>query len=483
MKARRLPPRLHLGLGRPQQPAGLQLRPSVTNGTNNESSFLWENGDEQHAIPYTEIYIRAKSGTQADPGLLANDTDVDANDTLTVVDFDATSAYGAAVTVNPDGSYIYNPTGSAALQSLALGEWVNDTFTYTVSDGVVGSYPANGRFIMVQNNGTTSRRMDISEIEVFAFGVSPNNGTTVSSNDIAATFDGQRAASGFSQPHGTNTTGTVNGLDEGGAIWSSNGVGNFVIIDLGANFDIGPSVSTSATTAAARTRLQNFTVSVLADNGSGLPGDVVQSVSFPGQPATNGFAELTIPPLTELTSTATVTVTVHGTNDAPVANDDLGYAGDEDSIITVAAAEPAINLALASNGGIATQSTNPYGNGATPAIDGNTNGNWGAGSTTHSDNATFSWWQVPARTGEQHRPDRPLQPRRLLRRPPRPVPRLRLRWRPRCRRRRSLRLQPPGDPSIRAATSSSTSKASIPMCAETSSASPSIPPPPQAAPA
>ncbi|MCH8925370.1 MAG: tandem-95 repeat protein, partial [Proteobacteria bacterium] len=67
-------------------------------------------------------------------GVLANDIDPE-RDILTVTAFDAVSAKGAAVTVNADGSYTYDPTGSATLGALAVGENTTDTFTYTVSDG------------------------------------------------------------------------------------------------------------------------------------------------------------------------------------------------------------------------------------------------------------------------------------------------------------------------------------------------------------
>jgi VCBS repeat-containing protein len=40
------------------------------------------------------------------------------------------------VTVNPDGTFSYDPSSVPALQSLAPGEFVRDTFTYRVSDGV-----------------------------------------------------------------------------------------------------------------------------------------------------------------------------------------------------------------------------------------------------------------------------------------------------------------------------------------------------------
>ena len=43
------------------------------------------------------------------------------------------------MTVNGDGSFSYDPTGAAALQALAAGESLNDTFSYTVSDGNGGT--------------------------------------------------------------------------------------------------------------------------------------------------------------------------------------------------------------------------------------------------------------------------------------------------------------------------------------------------------
>ncbi|MEA1950426.1 MAG: Ig-like domain-containing protein, partial [Planctomycetota bacterium] len=67
-------------------------------------------------------------------GLLENDSDVD-GDALTVTTSDSTSSQGAAVTVNSDGSYTYDPSGVAAFDSLADGESLTDTFSYTVSDG------------------------------------------------------------------------------------------------------------------------------------------------------------------------------------------------------------------------------------------------------------------------------------------------------------------------------------------------------------
>ena len=68
--------------------------------------------------------------TPAAANLLANDS----GSSLSVTSHDATSARGAAVTVNADGTFTYNPTGSAALQALDDGEQLTDTFDYTVTD-------------------------------------------------------------------------------------------------------------------------------------------------------------------------------------------------------------------------------------------------------------------------------------------------------------------------------------------------------------
>ena len=35
---------------------------SVTNGANNGTSYLWEANDENHPLPYTEVYIRGTAG-------------------------------------------------------------------------------------------------------------------------------------------------------------------------------------------------------------------------------------------------------------------------------------------------------------------------------------------------------------------------------------------------------------------------------------
>ncbi len=66
-------------------------------------------------------------------GLLANDIDSD-GDIVSAVPSAFTNAKGATIVINADGSYSYDPRPSAAMQALAVGEWLLDSFTYTVLD-------------------------------------------------------------------------------------------------------------------------------------------------------------------------------------------------------------------------------------------------------------------------------------------------------------------------------------------------------------
>lgn len=64
--------------------------------------------------------------------LLANDTDPDVGDTLSIAGFDAITADGNMVTQNANGDFVLD-IGSG-YQSLAEGETVVDSFTYTIAD-------------------------------------------------------------------------------------------------------------------------------------------------------------------------------------------------------------------------------------------------------------------------------------------------------------------------------------------------------------
>jgi VCBS repeat-containing protein len=77
--------------------------------------------------------------TAVNPGattsLLANDSGVG----ITVTNFGTRSAFGAAVNVNPDGTFNYNPAVSTALQALSTGQSVTDHFSYVISEGAAAT--------------------------------------------------------------------------------------------------------------------------------------------------------------------------------------------------------------------------------------------------------------------------------------------------------------------------------------------------------
>ena len=82
----------------------------------------------------TALNVSPGNDTLTNP---AGGTSVLDNDPVagTVVNHDPFSTNGAAVTVNSDGTFTYDPTGSGTIQALGEGQTLNDTFTYTSSSG------------------------------------------------------------------------------------------------------------------------------------------------------------------------------------------------------------------------------------------------------------------------------------------------------------------------------------------------------------
>jgi len=189
------------------------------------------------------------------------------------------------------------------------GDGIIGTETLTGTQGnEVYSPGATGRFVQVKNNGTATRRMDIGEVEVFATGVTPtvDNAATdqflnpsidlaYSGSTDGASVYAKGADSGFSQPHGTTDDPELIDAreDDGWPLWSSNGVGNFVTIDLGNTFDIG-TVRVHQRNGCCQDRLRDFSVNVFEDDGTGNPGALLASESYPGQPPNQRFGELSM---------------------------------------------------------------------------------------------------------------------------------------------------------------------------------------------
>ena len=199
--------------------------------------------------------------------LLANDSDVDANDVLSVASVDAgepgtfTSAKGATVSVGADGSFSYDPSTSLELTSLLDGANASETFSYEVSDGdisvtgsvtitIVGAPGASGDVEVVAANGTINIE-SLSNDTIF--GGEPGIPTFGALLDLNAATVGNTddiwnnaAADGGSLTMDAPGTGSILNLAPEGtppgvsAIYSLDGTGGAIISDAQTAGIYGP---------------------------------------------------------------------------------------------------------------------------------------------------------------------------------------------------------------------------------------------------
>ncbi|HEX7169048.1 MAG TPA: Ig-like domain-containing protein [Acidimicrobiales bacterium] len=298
--------------------------------------------------------------------VLANDSDPDATDTLTVT---AVGATGTVGTVTNNGSDVsYDPNGQ--FENLAVGETVTDTFTYTIDDGNGGSDTStvivtitgandapvanddaaaaneNGPAVAidVRANDTDADATDALTVTAVtttgtAGVVTITNGGADVSYDPNGAFehldDGEADTDTFtytvSDGNGGTDTATVSITVNG-----SNDAPVAVDDAAGTNEDAGATV---VNVLANDTDVDIETLTVSAINTTGTSGAVTNngtSVSYNpngqfnglgvGETATDTFTYTA----TDGTAsdTATVTITITGVNDAPVAVDDTASVSD-----------------------------------------------------------------------------------------------------------------------------------------------------------
>ena len=250
--------------------------------------------------------------------LVADDTDAD-SDTLTVtqiavtggsnssVTSSTTSSNGTSVTgtygtlvVGADGSYTYVADQDAA-DALDASETATDSFTYTVSDGNGGTDTATLIITVtgandnpVATNDTASVNEDATvTVSDAANGVIQNNDTDADGDDTVSSLEITQIAvtggsnssvtSGTNQSNGTSVTGTYGTL-----VIGADGTYTYVA-DQSAADDL----------ATGETATDSFTYTVSDGNGG--------------------------------TDTATIVITVTGTNDAPTAADKTIYINENNN--------------------------------------------------------------------------------------------------------------------------------------------------------
>ena len=165
---------------------------------------------------------------------------------------------------------------------------VSQSITITVLN-VPDYLPANGRFIEVVKNSTTNTRFHLSEIEAFPLGSIPNEAHTdgTSSNDLVQAGSPATVIppTTTSIQHGAADRVYDGDIESNGDVWSTNpdlGVEPRYMLDIGSTQPIGIVRIFGRGDSCCTDRLQNFTVNIYADNGSGGVGALVSSQAYPG---------------------------------------------------------------------------------------------------------------------------------------------------------------------------------------------------------
>ena len=205
-----------------------------------------------------------------DVDVLANDYDVDANDTITLTSFDGTSVLGASVSRNADGTLRYDPTASATLQALALGESSSDTFTYTIAD----------------NHGATDTAIVTVE-------VAGRNDAPIAAPDAATTDEDAAVTIAVADLLANDSDVDASDTISIASFDSTSALGAAVSLNPDGTLHYDPTASSTLQALALGESTSDMFTYTIADNHGA-------------------------------TDTATVTVEVAGVNDAPVANPDTG---------------------------------------------------------------------------------------------------------------------------------------------------------------
>lgn len=243
------------------------------------------------------------SVSAAASGVLVNDSDLN-GDTLSVTGIaagasqppasampvpgggaSASGTYGALL-LNPDGSYTYTLDNSKpAVNALAVGESLTDTFTYFISDGKGGTASAN---VVITINGTNDAPHAVNDASSL-----PANSPGVTGNALGNDSDPD-----------TSDSLTVSAVNGAPASVGLQVVGTYGSITVNANgsYTFTPNTTTAKALAAGQTATDSFTYTISDGHGG--------------------------------TDTATITITLSGVNDAPVARPDINTLTEDQASAT-----------------------------------------------------------------------------------------------------------------------------------------------------
>ena len=247
--------------------------------------------------------------------ILSNDSDID-GDTLSVSAVSATSLLGATLTlVDSDNNGVfdridYDPTAVAAIQALTEGGTIEDSFTYTVSDGKGGTDTAVVNLTIAGTNDApvlsiTQPAAVAEAIDAHAQDIAPVSGSlSVTDADIGDTLTASvTGAPTLVWSGGTLTAGQIASLT---AAFASSGLSFTPNTSDGGPRAVGYSWNPSAADLDFLAAGQTLKVSYAVSVSDGAASSAVQPLTF----------------------------TITGTNDAPVARPDNQGGGDAAYTVT-----------------------------------------------------------------------------------------------------------------------------------------------------
>ena len=336
-----------------------------------------EGGAEEVYLRQFELGVSAVGDVTSafsSASLLSNDTDPDGN-ILTIAAVDATSANGASVILNGDGTISYDPAGSATIQALKDGETATDSFTYTISDGNGGTDTATVTLIVSgANDAPTSNTLlsnqNADEDAPFSYTLPADAFTDVDGDALTLTAPNLPDWLSFD---GTTFTGTPEQADIGSTditVVATDPLGETASQTFTlsvARVNEAPTATADSYSTGEDTPLTIAAAGVLA-NDADVDGDALTAVlvsdvangtlglnadgSFTYTPDENfnGSASFTYTPNDGTTDGAPVTVdiTVNAVNDAPVASSDaFGATLNGESLVNLLTEDEQITPTIA----------------------------------------------------------------------------------------------------------------------------------------
>ncbi len=360
--------------------------------TSSATVSITVNGVNDSPVANPDHFITNEDAAILGPNVLANDIDPDFSDVLSVsavngspadVGIQITLASGALLTLNANGSLSYDPNGQ--FEYLQVGDTFVDSFTYTVADGHGG---ASSSFDTITVSGVndppTAEDGDCANLQdpegdtLVVVAVNgdagavgnqitlPSGALVTVNSDGSYTYDpngqftylgaGEMATDTFtltvSDGHGGSVscavTVTITGVND-----PPNAINDHFITDedtaiLGPNVlvnDTDPDLSDVLSVSAVNGNPADVGNQITLASGALLTLNADGSLSYDpngkfeylqvGDTATDTFT-YTVSDLHGATSTATVSISINGVNDPPVAVNDTGTT-DESTILVAAA--------------------------------------------------------------------------------------------------------------------------------------------------